>query len=74
MHVASERKGTVLIASVEGRVDNSNARSFQKMVQDTSVEGDRALVLDMSNLTYISSAGLRSILIIARNCKRETPN
>ena len=65
----SARAGHWLV-SVEGRVDGANARKFQKAVETVIEDSDRAVVLDMENLSYISSAGLRSILLIAKGLQK----
>ena len=70
MDVTSQRTGGALVVSVEGRVDGANARKFQKAVETVIEDSDRAVVLDMENLSYISSAGLRSILLIAKGLQK----
>ena len=60
--IQGEKKSGTLIAKAAGRIDGSNAREFQDAL-DTFLEGEiSAFILDMENLTYISSAGLRVIL------------
>ena len=66
MEIKTEQKGGVLVAMTEDRVDGSNAREFQDALQGVIADAESALVLDMEQLTYISSAGLRVILLIAR--------
>ena len=70
MDVTSQRTGGALIVSVEGRVDGANARKFQKAVESVIEDDDRAVILDMESLSYISSAGLRSILLIAKGLQK----
>ena len=70
MDVISQRTDAALIVSAEGRVDGANARKFQKAVENVINDGDRAVVLDMAGLSYISSAGLRSILLIAKGLQK----
>ena len=74
MKVTSERRGGVLIASVEGRVDSANARMFRKGVGEVTESGDSLVILDLSGLSYISSAGLRSMLLIAKGLKARGGN
>ena len=71
MEISTERKGRVLIAKTEDRVDGANAREFQDALQAVISEDDQAVVLDLERLTYISSAGLRVILMIARTLQRQ---
>ncbi len=71
MAVTSERQGGTLIAHVEGRVDGSNAREFQGDLESAINDDDRIVVLDLAQLSYISSAGLRVILMVAKTLQRQ---
>ncbi|MFH0960419.1 MAG: STAS domain-containing protein [Pseudomonadota bacterium] len=66
MEVKFRREGTALIVTVTGRLDTVAASVFQSEIEKgVDNEIDR-IVIDCSELDYISSAGLRSILIIAQ--------
>ena len=71
MEIKTEQKGGVLVALTEDRVDGSNAREFQDALQAVIQDAGSAFVLDMERLNYISSAGLRVILLIARTLQRQ---
>ena len=64
--VTWERKGDLLIGALEGRIDGSNASDFQSALESGIGTADRALVLDFEKVSFISSAGLRVGLVIAR--------
>ena len=66
MEISTERKGDVLVAGAQDRIDGANAREFQEALQAVIDDSDRAVVLDLEQLTYISSAGLRVILLMGR--------
>lgn len=72
MDITSQRRDGTLIVSAEGRVDGANARKFQKAVENVITDGDSAVILDMEGLSYISSAGLRSILLIAKGLQKRS--
>ncbi len=74
MEISTERKGSVLVATTEERIDGVNARAFQDALQAAIEDTDRAVIIDLSQLTYISSAGLRVILLIARTLQRQDGN
>ena len=67
MNVESRREGTNLVLMADGRVDGTNATEFQDAMKSEIVDSDRAVILDLENLTYISSAGLRVVLLIAKD-------
>ncbi len=56
----------IRVAILNGRVDSLNSLLFKESIVSELSEDDRALVLDFSNLEYISSAGLRIILQLAQ--------
>ena len=66
-----ERNDGILIAMAEGRVDGANAQEFQGALTDAIEPSDRAVILDLGEITYISSAGLRVILLTARALRRQ---
>lgn len=61
-----ERKDGVLIGMLDGRIDGRNADEFQTALESGIEVGDNALLLDFENVSFISSAGLRVGLVIAR--------
>ncbi len=58
-----------MIATTDGRIDGTNASQFQRALEDAIDESDRAVIIDLVNLTYISSAGLRAILLTAKSLR-----
>ena len=71
MDLATARENGILIASPEGRLDGSNAQEFQGNLTEAIDTSDRAVVLDLGQLSYISSAGLRVILITTKALQRQ---
>ena len=70
MELDVERTDGLVVVTGCMRVDGSNARDFEKALRDIIQDDDRALVLDFEPLTYISSAGLRAILLTAKNLQK----
>ena len=70
LRVRAEREDRILIAKVEGRVDGANAREFQEALESAVGESD-LVVLDLEQLSYISSAGLRVMLLMAKILQRQ---
>ena len=67
MELETERQGDTLIAKTDGRVDGANAREFQSALEAAIDDNTSAVILDMERLSYISSAGLRVILLTAKS-------
>lgn len=65
----NEREHAVVIA-IEGRMDSIEAPRFEKALQDAGHHGRYNLVVDMSQLEYMSSAGFRALAAAHRNSQR----
>ena len=66
MDVTTERIDGVLSVWVVGRIDGSTALAFQEAIDMAIEDGDRAVIVDGEGLIYIGSAGLRTVLTIAK--------
>ncbi len=66
MEIKTESVSGALIARAEGRIDGANAREFESAVQAAISECEGPVIIDCENLSYISSAGLRALLLIAK--------
>ncbi len=60
------RKGGIAIAMLIGRFSGPNADLFQRLLENGVDPSDRALILDFEHVTFLSSAGLRVALSLAR--------
>lgn len=73
MNVRLETVGSVTVVVPEGRLDFGSAAAFEKQLQDVLAGAGTArgsVLLDCAALDYVSSAGLRSILLGARAAQR----
>jgi anti-anti-sigma factor len=66
MEIREERRGDALIVTPLGRVDTNTCDEFQSFVFERLDAGSKRLVIDMSSVDYISSAGLRVFLMAAK--------
>lgn len=69
MNTTVNTVGNVAVVTVEGRIDTVNASEFERCMLECMAKGHRDLVVDLSRLDYISSAGLRSVLAVAKKAK-----
>jgi stage II sporulation protein AA (anti-sigma F factor antagonist) len=72
MNLATEKTGEVLVVSPEGRINSTNASALEADLLAQVEKGERKVVLDLSRLDYISSAGLRVILLLAKRLKQQS--
>ena len=70
MGINTERANGTVIAKADGRIDSSNSREFHSDLEAVIAESDAALVLDFEDVSYISSAGMRVILLAAKNLQK----
>lgn len=66
MNITVQRKNKTVVIEVEGQVDGVNSRELYSAIQAALKHHDKIVILDLKKLQYISSAGLRVILLIAR--------
>ena len=71
MAVDFERNEGSIVIQTSERVDSSNALQFQEDLSGVIEPSDAKVVLDMGRLSYISSAGLRVILQVAKTLQRQ---
>lgn len=67
MELQNERCGVSLVVRMTGRLDAVSTPIFEAHCQQAVEQGERALILDFGPLEYISSAGLRGILALAKS-------
>ncbi|MGE0448884.1 MAG: STAS domain-containing protein [Vicinamibacterales bacterium] len=69
MNVTTEQVGTIPVVRVSGQLDSSTADDFaQQMAAFEQAPGTR-LVLDLEQVGYVSSAGLRVLLALFKKLK-----
>ena len=61
MTIVEERNNNVLTLKIEGRLDTTTAPTLEITINE-KLDGVTELILDMNQLTYVSSAGLRVLL------------
>jgi anti-anti-sigma factor len=70
MEINIEMRGKVKIVGLRGRLDASSSPVAEKRLQALMDQGEGRLVLDLSELTYISSLGLRVFIQVAKNIQK----
>ena len=74
MTLSPRRFANALVLNVTGRLDQDTCEAFRSNLMvhvDTSARDGGAVVLDLSGLEYVSSAGLRCFLLAARQAKAQ---
>ena len=69
MEIDCYQENKFCVVRVKGRVDAVSAPEFETFCTKRIELGESALVVDFGGLEYISSAGLRAVLVIAKKLK-----
>jgi anti-anti-sigma factor len=70
MEIVFENTGNVLILALKGRLDTTNHMEFEKRLLDAFLD-NKIILLDCAGLDYISSSGLRALLMGLKKADRE---
>jgi anti-sigma B factor antagonist len=68
MEIGQEQIGAVQVLTPVGRLDTDSAADFELAVQDLQAAGAKHFVIDFGKVNYVSSAGLRVLLALAKSC------
>ena len=74
MKLTSNTYADTLVIAPAGRLDHDNCDAFRAGLQphiDSGAREGRGIVLDLSCLEYISSAGLRCFMLAAREARNQ---
>ncbi|MHC1726848.1 MAG: STAS domain-containing protein [Syntrophobacteraceae bacterium] len=71
MELKGYKQDRFYIVKVNGRLDAVSAPEFEKSCLEWIELGESTFIMDMEGLEYISSAGLRSILVVAKRLKSQ---
>ncbi len=69
MELNGYKQDKYFIVKAGGRMDALSAPEFEKSCLEWIQQGESALVVDLAGLEYMSSAGLRSILVVGKKLK-----
>ena len=63
--------GGAVLVKADGRIDMSSADAFKDSLLAAVSAAKRAVIVDMAGVDYISSAGLRTLLLAYRHAQSE---
>jgi anti-sigma B factor antagonist len=69
MEVVTNQTDEYDVIQVSGRVDSFTAPKLADVYQNLMKEGRYKLIFDMTSIDYISSAGLRVMIDVQKNCR-----
>ena len=74
MNLSEEMHAATTVIAVAGRLDGATAVTFEEAMSKAVAASGHGVVLDLAHVHYISSAGLRVIMVMAKQLQaRQTP-
>ncbi len=70
MEIAQEREGDVVVVRLKGRLDSSAAPAVEEGLSRALGGVPPRVAIDLEGLDYISSAGLRVFLVVAKKVQQ----
>ena len=69
MEIQTKKETNGTVVTITGRLDAVTAPEYEKEVNELISGGEITFVVDFDGLDYISSAGLRGLLVTAKQLK-----
>jgi stage II sporulation protein AA (anti-sigma F factor antagonist) len=69
MTIHEVEEAGVLVLSPQGRIDSTTSSRLEQHLSTVAGQGHRRVVVDFSQVDYISSAGLRVMLSLAKRAR-----
>jgi anti-sigma B factor antagonist len=66
MDISEDRKADAVILALSGKLDATTAKRFEDRILGVINSGTQRLVVDLSQLDYVSSSGLRVLILAAK--------
>lgn len=71
MDIKTHTSGAVTVVALSGKLDTVTAPGFETQICELIASGTVRLVVDLSGIEYISSAGLRGLLVMSKLLKEK---
>lgn len=74
MECRAQELANVILVQVTGRIDHTTAKAFENVLLpllDGCSGEDKKALLDLNGVGYMSSAGLRVLILAAKQCQKQ---
>lgn len=72
MDILTEKMDNFYVFKLVGRLDASTSNDFEEKVLDAISAGETNMIINFNELEYISSSGLRVLLVAAKKLKAKS--
>ena len=66
MEITEGRTADIVTLSLSGKLDGTTAKTFEEKILTRIESGDRRFIIDVAELDYVSSAGLRVFAVAGK--------
>jgi anti-anti-sigma factor len=66
MDISEDRKADAVVLALSGKLDATTAKTFEDKILGVIGSGAQRVVVDLAQLEYVSSSGLRVFLVAAK--------
>jgi len=70
MEVTTKQLKRCDLVKATGRIDSNTAPQLSQAFEEINEDGRFRIVFDMGDVEFLSSAGLRTLISVQKNCKR----
>ncbi len=64
--ITIDKNSTFTIVHISGRIDASTSDKLEDAIMDILDSGENQIILELENTSYISSAGLRVLVVVSK--------
>ena len=70
LDIAETRHGPICVVSLSGRIDSSNASTLSTSLAALFEAGEKAVVIDLASIAYLTSAAFRALLVASAQAEK----
>ena len=70
MQITEDKRGSVKLVALCGKLDANTSPGVEKRLLALVDEGESRIAFDFSQLTYITSIGLRVLMVVAKQVQK----
>ncbi len=71
MEISTRHDGRSMVFTLQGRLDVLSAPHLERQAMEELERGERDFILDLAGVEYLSSAGLRTFLMLAKKLQAQ---
>jgi len=71
MEISESRRGGTVILGLKGRLETGTSKDLEERLLGLINQGEKQFIIDLAELEYISSSGLRVLILAAKRLKSD---